>query len=128
MTIAANAPAGLFYGAVTLVQLVKPSHGALLLPEGHIEDWPDLQTRQIYWDDAHHLDRMETLKQAMRQAAFFKINGFSLKLEGHFQFKSAPRSRAAGETPAEFQELTDYGLRYHVQLIPYSMAGSHSLF
>ena len=33
---------------------------------------------------------METLKQAMRQAAFFKINGFSLKLEGHFQYKSAP--------------------------------------
>jgi len=32
-------------GAVTFVQLVKPSHSALLLPEGHIEDWPDLEAR-----------------------------------------------------------------------------------
>ncbi len=93
VTIAANAPAGLFYGVVTLVQLLKPSNGALLLPEGHIEDWPDLQTRQIYWDDAHHLDRMET---AM--------------------------------TPAELQELTDYGLRYHVQLIPYLDGPGHIAF
>jgi len=129
VTIVANAPAGLFYGAVTLVQLVKPAHGALLLPEGHIEDWPDLQTRQIYWDDAHHLDRMETLKHALRQAAFFKINGFSLKLEGHFQFKSAPALvEPQAMTPAEFQELTDYGLRYHVQLIPYLDGPGHIAF
>jgi len=129
VTITANAPAGLFYGAVTLVQLLKPSHGALFLPEGHIEDWPDLQTRQIYWDDAHHLDRMETLKQAMRQAAFFKINGFALKLEGHFQFKSAPALvEPQAMTPAEFQELTDYGLRYHVQLIPYLDGPGHIAF
>lgn len=129
VTIAGNAPAGLFYGAVTLVQLVKPAHGALMLPEGHIEDWPDLQNRQIYWDDAHHLDRMETLKQALRQAAFFKINGFALKLEGHFQFKSAPALvEPQALTPAEFQELTDYGLRYHVQLIPYLDGPGHIAF
>ena len=127
--IAANAPAGLYYGAVTFVQLLKPSNGALLLPEGHIEDWPDLQTRQIYWDDAHHLDRMETLKQALRQAAFFKINGFALKLEGHFQFKSAPALvEPQAMTPAELQELTDYGLRYHVQLIPYLDGPGHIAF
>ena len=69
MTIAANAPAGLYYGVVTFVQLLKPRDGALMFPEGEIEDWPDLQMRQLYWDDAHHLDRIETLKQAIRQAA-----------------------------------------------------------
>ena len=90
VTISANAPTGLYYGVVTFVQLLKPRDGALLLPAGQIEDWPDLQMRQIYWDDAHHLDRLDVLKQAMRQAAFFKINGFAIKLEGHFQYKSAP--------------------------------------
>jgi hexosaminidase len=129
VTIAANAPAGLFYGAVTFVQLLRPAVGALLLPEGHIEDWPDLQNRQIYWDDAHHLDRLDTLKHALRQAAFFKINGFSLKLEGHFQFKSAPALvEPQALTPAEYQELTDYGLRYHVQLIPYLDGPGHIAF
>ena len=31
-------------------------------------------------------------------------------------------------TPAEYQELTDYGLRYHVQLIPYLDAPAHIAF
>src|SRR5205823_3938839 len=53
VTISANAPAGLFYGVETFVQLLKPRDGALWLPQGYIEDWPDLQLRQIYWDDAH---------------------------------------------------------------------------
>jgi hypothetical protein len=129
ITIAANAPTGLFYGVVTLVQLLKPVDGVWMLPAGHIEDWPDLQLRQIYWDDAHHLDRMNTLKHALRQAAFFKINGFALKLEGHFQFKSASAMVEPNALmPAEYQELTDYGLHYHVQLIPYLDAPSHIAF
>src|SRR5260221_8472763 len=125
----ANAPAGLLYGAVTLAKLVKPAHGVLLLPEGHIEGWPDLQPRQLYWDDAHHLDRMETLKQAIRQAAFFKMNGFAIKLEGHFQYRSAPALvEPQALAPAQLQELTDYGLRHHVHLIPYLDSPSHSAF
>jgi hexosaminidase len=129
VTIAANAPAGLFYGVETLVQLLKSRNGVLWLPEAHIEDWPDLQLRQIYWDDAHHLDRPEALKRAIRQAAFFKINGFALKLEGHFQFKSAPAVvNPHALTPAEYRELTGYGLRYHVQLIPYLDGPAHIAF
>src|SRR6185369_9164871 len=129
VTVTANAAAGLFYGVETLVQLLKPRQGSLWLPEGRIEDWPDLQLRQIYWDDAHHLDRPETLRKAIRQAAFFKINGFALKLEGHFQFKSAPAVvEPYAMTPQEFQALTDYGLKYHVQLIPYLDGPGHIAF
>ena len=60
ITIKANAaPAGLFYGIETLVQLLKKDGSRLQLPEGRIVDWPDLAYRAIYWDDAHHLDRPE---------------------------------------------------------------------
>jgi hexosaminidase len=127
--IAANAPPGLFYGVETLVQLLRPRDGGLYLPQGRITDWPDLHLRHIYWDDAHHLERLPELKRAVRQAAFYKINGFALKLEGHFQFRSAPALvEPYAMTPAEYQELTDYGLRYHVQVIPYLDGPAHIAF
>jgi hypothetical protein len=127
--ITANAEPGLFYGVETLIQLVRRHEGALMLPEGSIEDWPDLELRHIYWDDAHHLDRMDELKKALRQAAFYKINGFTIKLEGHFQYKSAPALvEPQALSPAQLQELTDYGLRYHVQLIPYLDGPAHIAF
>ncbi|HEY3838412.1 MAG TPA: glycoside hydrolase family 20 zincin-like fold domain-containing protein [Bryobacteraceae bacterium] len=128
-SITANAPEGLFYGAETFVQLLRWRDGALWLPQGRITDWPDLHLRHIYWDDAHHLERLPELKRAIRQAAYYKINGFVLKLEGHFQFKSAPAVvEPYALTPAEYQELTDYGLRYHVQVIPYLDGPAHIAF
>ena len=127
--ITANAATGLFYGVETLVQLLKPANGALQLPAGRIVDWPDLQFRAIYWDDAHHLDHLDYLMHALRQAAFFKINGFVVKLEGHFQYKSAPAVvEPYALSPAELQQLTDYGLRYHIQLVPFLDGPAHIAF
>ena len=129
IAIAANASTGLFYGVETLVQLLRSEMGTLRLPEGTIEDWPDLQLRHIYWDDNHHLEKMGDLKHALRQAAFYKINGFVIKLNGHFQYKSAPAVvEPYALTPTELQELTDYGLHYHVQLIPYLDGPAHIAF
>ncbi len=129
VSITANAAPGLFYGVQTLLQLIKRQDETLWLPEGQIVDWPDLQLRVIYWDDAHHLDHTDVLKRAIRQAAFFKINGFSIKLEGHFQYKSAPAIvEPCALSPAELQELTDYGARYYVQLIPYLDGPAHIAF
>ncbi len=127
--ITANAAPGLFYGVETLIQLMKPRDGGPRLPEGRIVDWPDLQLRQIYWDDAHHLERLDALKHAVRQAAFFKANGFAIKLEGHFQFKSVPALvEPYALSPAQLQELTDYGLRYYVEVIPYLDGPGHIAF
>lgn len=129
VVILANAAPGLFYGVETFVQLLHPRDGALYLPQCRITDWPDLHLRHIYWDDAHHLERLPELKRAVRQAAFFKINGFALKLEGHFQFRSAPALvEPYALSPAEYQELTDYGLRYHVQLVPFLDGPGHIAF
>ena len=129
VTITANAAPGLFYGVETLVQLLKPRGGALWLPEGTITDWPDLRLRQIYWDDAHHLERLPALEDAVRQAAFYKINGFVIKLDGHFQYRSAPAVvEPEALSAAELQRLTDYAARYHVQLIPYLDSPAHIAF
>ncbi len=127
--IVANASPGLLYGIETLVQMLKPDAGRFLLPEGEVADWPDLQLRLIFWDDAHHVERIEAFKRIIRQAAFFKINAIALKLEGHFQFKSAPALvEPYAWSPQELQELTNYGLRYHLQLIPWVDAPAHVAF
>jgi hypothetical protein len=130
IAVTANAPPGLFYGVQTLLQLIAPqTDGSRRLPEGRIVDWPDLNRRQIYWDDAHHLDRPETLRDAIQQAAFYKLNGFVLKLEGHFQYKSAPAVvEPYALSPAELQSLTDYALARHVQLVPYLDSPGHIAF
>jgi hypothetical protein len=129
ITITGNTATGLFYGVQTFLQLLKPDAGKLRLPEGEIKDWPDLELRVIYWDDAHHLEHMDVLKAALRQAAFYKINGFSIKLEGHFQYQHAPAIvEPYALTPAQLQELTDYALGYHVQLIPYLDGPAHDAF
>ena len=129
ISLTGNTVTGLFYGAQTLVQLVKAGGGKLWLPEGEIVDWPDLELRAIYWDDAHHLERPGVLKAAVRQAAFYKINGFSIKLEGHFQYQhAAPIVEPQAMTPAELQDLTDYARAYHVELIPYLDGPAHDAF
>jgi hexosaminidase len=124
--IRANAPAGLLYGVETLIQLVKPDRDKLWLPTGRITDWPDLENRFIYWDDRAHLDHIDILEQAIRQCAFYKINGIMIKLNGHFEFASAPAVvEPYAFSPAQLQALTNYGLRYHVQLIPYVDGPAH---
>jgi hypothetical protein len=127
--ITANASTGLFYGVQTLVQLVKAERGRLWLPEGEILDWPDVSLREIFWDELEHLDHLDVLKQAIRRAAFFKVNGFALRLNGHFEYASAPALvDPYALSPAQLQELTDYGLHYHVQVIPYLDGPAHVNF
>jgi hexosaminidase len=134
ITVTANAPAGLFYGAETLVQLVRPGGpgdgaGSWWLPEGEISDWPDLEYREIFWDEQNHLDHLDVIKEAIRRAAYFKVNAFTLRLNEHFQYANAPQLvDPYAMSPAELQDLTDYGRKYFVQLVPYLDGPAHVNF
>jgi hexosaminidase len=127
--IVANASPGLFYGVQTLVQLVKSERGKWWLPEGEIVDWPNVALREVFWDEQEHLDHFDVLKQAVRRVAFFKVNALSLRLNGHFEYASAPALiDPYALSPAQLQELTAYGLRYHLQVIPYLDGPAHLNF
>ncbi len=129
IAITANAATGLFYGVETLIQLAKPTRGNLLFPRGEIVDWPDVRLREIFWDELRHLDRFDVLEQAVRRAAFFKVNAIALRLNEHFQYASAPDLVDPNALSADqLQSLTNYGLRYHVQIIPYLDAPAHAAF
>ena len=127
--ITANAPQGLFYGVQTLLQSLEPLNGKIYFTTGEIVDWPDMDLRIIYWDDAHHLERLEAMKRAIKQASYYKISGFALKLEGHIEFKSAkPIVEPYAYSAKEYQELTDYARSLYVELIPFLDAPAHIAF
>ncbi len=126
INIVANSSQGLFYGVQTFLQLLNSNAKEALLPEGEIVDWPDFGLRMIFWDDSHHLERLKALKRAIDNAARFKINGFILKLEGHFQYKKASVIvEPYALSPSEHQALTDYAKARHIELIPYLDAPAH---
>ncbi len=129
VTITANASQGLYYGVQTFLQLLREQAPKMQLPEGEVTDWPNVDIRMIYWDDAHHLEKLSALKRIVRQASTFKINAFTIKLEGHFQYKSAPAIvEPYALSPAEYQELADYAKAHYVDLVPFLDAPAHVSF
>jgi hexosaminidase len=125
--ITGNADAGLFYGVQTFIQLLKQGpRGVLILPEGTIEDWPDLQLRFLHWDTKNHQDRMETLKRYLDWTARFKANMIGFEFGDRFEFPSLPEVGIPGAfTTAQIQELTAYAAERFIQLVPVIQAPSH---
>ena len=127
--ITANGAPGLFYGVQTLVQLVQPENGETFFTGGEIVDWPDMDLRMIYWDNAHHLEKLPAIKRAIRQASYYKINAFTVKLEGHFQFKTAgPIVEPYAYTAAEYAELSEYAKAHYMELVPWIDGPAHIAF
>jgi hexosaminidase len=128
--IIGNDNPGLFYGVQTLLQLLREKQGAgLWLPVCLIEDWPTSRLRFLHWDTKHHQDRMETLKRYLDWSARFKVNMIGFELEDKFEYPSHPVIGAPGAfTSAQLQEIVDYGLERHIQVVPQIQAPAHMAY
>jgi hypothetical protein len=128
--ITGNADAGLFYGVQTFLQLLKPADsGKCLLPEAAIEDWPAHHLRFLHWDTKHHQDRLETLKRYLDWSARFKINMIGFELEDKFEYPSHRIIGAPGAfTAAQLQEIVNYGLERHIQVVPQIQSPAHMAY
>ncbi|MBW7995120.1 MAG: family 20 glycosylhydrolase [Candidatus Glassbacteria bacterium] len=117
--IEADGAAGLFYGTRTLLQMVKPGRDGYELRSVSITDKPDIPIRAVHYDTKHHQDRMEYLKDFIRDLADYKINMLIWEWEDKFAYVSHPEIGAPGAfTADEIRELTRYAADYHVQLVP----------
>src|SRR5512138_397477 len=67
---------GLFYGAVTLWQLMTPREGEVLLPAMRIEDAPRFRWRGLMLDSARHFQSPEFIKRFIDTMALHKLNVF----------------------------------------------------
>ncbi len=128
--ITGNGDAGLFYGVQTLVQLARQGpRGRIVAPECEIEDWPQLALRFLHWDTKHHQNRMATMKRYLDWAARFKANMIGFELEDKFAYPSNPEIGAPGAlTPAELQEVVNYGLERFIQVVPVVQAPAHMAY
>jgi hexosaminidase len=76
--ITARDDAGLFYGAITLWQLLTPDakHGAVQLSAMHIRDQPRFAWRGLMLDSARHFQSVAEVEKLLDQMAQHKLNVF----------------------------------------------------
>jgi hexosaminidase len=125
--IAANAPAGAFYGVQTLLQLAEIG-GHRRIPCVRIRDWPALKWRGILTDQSRQaVPKVETYKRLIRELSRYKINFVSMHLEHTFVVEKHPIiSEGTGAlTAAEVRGLCDYARKYHCLFFPSFEAFAH---
>ncbi|MGH7710182.1 MAG: beta-N-acetylhexosaminidase, partial [Gemmatimonadaceae bacterium] len=140
--ITANAPAGLFYGAQTLRQLLPPqieSHMALgplpwMAPAVAITDRPRYAWRGAMLDVARHFFTVREVKQYVDLIALYKMNVLHLHLADdqgwRIEIKSRPKLAALGSvtqvgggpggyfTQDEYTEIVRYAQERYVTIVP----------
>lgn len=129
ITIKARTAAGLFYGAQTLLQLIKKEGDSFQIPGLQITDWPDLKERAVHYDTKHHQDKKEYVQSFIRDMARYKINMLIWEWEDKLAYTSHPEIGAPGAfTVEEMQEFTRYARQYHIQLVPLVQGLGHVSF
>jgi hexosaminidase len=102
VTISAAYPNGLFYGIVTLGQLIPSTHPAeeIPLPGVLIEDQPRFSWRGVHLDVCRHFFPVEFIKKYLDIAAMHKLNVFHWHLTDdqgwRIEIKKYPELTATG--------------------------------
>jgi len=112
---------GLYYGCMTLNQIIKPSGKSLVVPGVKVEDYPLLKMRGVTDDISRgQVSTLENFKKIIRFLSRYKMNVYMPYLEDMFTFKKHPligKGRGA-LSDEEVKELDEYGKKYHVEIIP----------
>ncbi len=120
ITIEGVSPAGRFYGAQTLRQLIRASRDGTI-PCLAIVDAPALEWRGVSDDVSRgQMSTQADLLEIIHRLSSYKMNLYQLYIEDAFEFRSAPeigRGRAR-LTAEELRALVEEGQRYHVVVTP----------
>lgn len=142
--IEARDDAGLFYGAVTLYQLLTPNtqHGEVQVPALHISDWPRFAWRGVMLDSARHFQTADEVKQLLDQMAQHKLNvlhwhltddqGWRIEIKRYPEltrvgaWRTPPDAGHDGEpqryggfyTQEQIRDLVAYASARHITVVP----------
>jgi hexosaminidase len=128
LLVIAETPAGFFYGAQTVKQLIRGSGKDTVLLIPTIRDWPAMPHRALSDDWSRGpLPNMDFLKREIRTLAAYKYNLFSPYFEHTFAYSSTPVAAFPGGafTPDQARELVAYAAKYHITIIPEQEAFGH---
>jgi hexosaminidase len=137
ITISASTAAGLFYGAVTLWQLLPPASGNGAIAAQRIEDAPRFQWRGLMLDSSRHLQSTAFIESMLDWMAWHKLNVFHWHLTDdqgwRLEIRKFPRLTSVGGwrddryygahyggyyTHAQVQEIVAFAATRHIQVVP----------
>ncbi|MEN6372588.1 MAG: glycoside hydrolase family 20 zincin-like fold domain-containing protein [Armatimonadota bacterium] len=124
--ILASTPAGAFYGACTLAQILRQCDGQI--PCLTINDWPDYPDRGVMLDISRDkVPNMETLYHLVDLMADWKINQFQLYTEHTFAYLAHEKvwEHASPMTGEEILALDAYCKSQFIELVPNQNSFGH---
>jgi hexosaminidase len=128
VAIIADTPAGIFYGAQTLKQLIQSVNGVTELWTATIRDWPSMKYRGIHDDLSRGpFPTLAFQKHQLEVFAAHKVNLYSPYFEHTLQYASDPLAAPPGSslTRAEAQELDAFARQLHIMIVPEQEAFGH---
>ncbi|GIV21482.1 MAG: hypothetical protein KatS3mg023_3233 [Armatimonadota bacterium] len=126
ISIAASEPAGLFYGVMTLKQILRQSAGDL--PCCEIVDYPDFPSRGVMLDISRDkVPTLETLFALVDELAEWKINHLELYTEHTFAYRNHREvwAQASPMTGEDILRLDAYCRERFVELVPNQNSFGH---
>ena len=143
IVVSAREPRGLFYGAVSLWQLLsKDAAGAVGVPALRIDDAPRFGWRGLMLDSARHMQSVEEIKQLLDTMSLHKLNTFHWHLTDdqgwRVEIKRYPRLTEVGGcrvpltvpgsppapeycgyyTQEQIREVVAYAAARHITVVP----------
>ncbi len=112
---------GLYYGVMTLLQLLEPENGGAAVPGLSITDYPSFKLRGISDDISRgQVSTLDDFKHIVRRLAFYKQNVYMPYLEDMYRFESHPLVGAnrGALTREQVAELDAFARDHHVEIIP----------
>ncbi|MGH8232746.1 MAG: family 20 glycosylhydrolase [Rhodanobacteraceae bacterium] len=142
--VLARSQAGLFYGAVSVWQLLTPDngHGPVKVPGLSIHDWPRFAWRGLMLDSARHMQSVPDIEHILNQMALHKLDvfhwhltddqGWRLQIKGYPKltslgaWRTPPGAGTHGEplryggfyTQAQVHQIVAYAAARHITVVP----------
>lgn len=130
LEIKASTKAGLWYGLMTLSQLLEDAKDQNApLPICKITDAPALAYRAVHLDVKHHLEKKEYYYELMDRFAAQKINAVIVEVEDKLGYQLQPKVASSDAfSIADWKAISDYAMARNIRISPLVQGLGHASF